>query len=199
MAWNTACEEFDRSDIAITSDSTQPMIIGLSGKAGAGKNMVGMYLRMLAHLAGISCVQIGFADALKEKAERCGWNGLKDAPGRHFLQVLGTKYRDTDVDYWLRPVILLLSGHPKDLVVITDVRFPNEAQMIKHHGGEVWRVHKTMFENESQLLIGNAAAHSSEVALDGHAFHRNLYAPSGDLDCLLGVTETVFEDFLRRT
>lgn len=115
-------------------------------------------------------VRQGFADALKVSAARAlgfdgtaaecvAWcNRLKvdgtvyayvdrtdDHPleltGREYLQRYGTEaHRDVfGSDFWLDAVL------PKrrddcDLLVIPDVRFPNEARRVRERGGAVWRI-----------------------------------------------------------
>lgn len=147
-------------------------LIGLSGKAGAGKDTVFTVVRELAARAGCSAVRDAFADRLKESAAAAlgivsgGWefcNDLKDRgevvwdlpdlaetrlTGRQFLQYYGTEaHRDVfGDDFWIRAVLpnpsAAFFGRKDrfDLLVVTDVRFDNEAQAIKECGGEMWRV-----------------------------------------------------------
>ena len=60
--------------------------------------------------------------------------------GRHFLQRYGTEaHRDIfGDDFWVDALELHRPG--TDILLITDVRFPNEAAAIREAGGEVWRV-----------------------------------------------------------
>jgi hypothetical protein len=51
-----------------------------------------------------------------------------------------------------------------DHFVITDVRFPNEANLIKLKGGEVWRVNRGANKPIN--------SHSSESAMDDYKFDR---------------------------
>jgi len=44
--------------------------------------------------------------------------------------------------------------------VITDVRFPNEAEYIRKQGGQIWRVRRTMTDEHGD-------SHTSEVLVDG--------------------------------
>jgi hypothetical protein len=136
-----------------------PLLLGITGRAQHGKDSVGQVLR-----EEFGYARFGFADALKELAlvlnpyivtrerlrdlvQRGGWEEAKKEPEvRRFLQVLGTEgCRGTFGDNaWVnvlsrrvRP--LLKAANP---VVITDVRFPNEARWIYRMGGEVWRVER---------------------------------------------------------
>lgn len=80
---------------------------------------------------------------------------------RHAMQQLGTEWgrsccEDIWVRYGLRKANELRKTSP---VVITDVRFQNEADAVRQAGGEVWRVHRP---GASDV----AAGHASEVEQD---------------------------------
>ena len=104
------------------------VIVGLSGFAGSGKDAVG---DVLVHDYGFT--RRAFADKLKRIAWDLGWSGNKDEVGRRFLQDLGVACRGLDPDYWVRPVLLDLPSK----LVITDVRFQNDAIAITRAGGLV--------------------------------------------------------------
>lgn len=59
---------------------------------------------------------------------------------RHLLRTLGTEWGRTCVhpQLWLMSFRSRLAG--LQLVVVDDVRFPNEAQLIQQLGGQVWKV-----------------------------------------------------------
>lgn len=82
--------------------------------------------------------------------------------GREYLQNYGTQaHRDIfGTDFW---VDMCLPPHSSELpddtiVVVTDVRFPNEAQRIRDLGGEVWHILRPELEQEGDT-------HASEVPL----------------------------------
>ena len=106
---------------------------------------------------------------VQDVVDRYGWDGYKEkAPSdqslqlRELLQRLGTEAgRQTlGENIWVDSA---LTGHPEDArLVVTDVRFPNEAQRIKDLGGVVWRVKRPG--------VGPANYHESETALDDWPF-----------------------------
>lgn len=62
--------------------------------------------------------------------------------GRQFLQFYGTEaHREIfGSEFWVEA---LLENPPEcDVLVITDVRFPNEAEAIRELGGEVWEIRR---------------------------------------------------------
>jgi hypothetical protein len=68
---------------------------------------------------------------------------IQEISGREYLQFYGTEaHREVfDKDFW---VWSLLEDPPEcDLLIVTDVRFPNEAEAIREMGGEVWEVYRT--------------------------------------------------------
>lgn len=77
-----------------------------------------------------------------------GWEALKDtiwdAPARAFLQRLGVAMRAVDPGVWVRAAMLDVDAWRADGtdVVVTDVRFQNEADAIIAAGGRLVRVHR---------------------------------------------------------
>jgi len=143
------------------------MLIGMCGAAGSGKDTV-------ADILGFE--RVAFADPLYEmvaivtgmtpdemrgretKERTIDWLGHSP---RQLLQTLGTEWgRDTIsqtiwIDTAMRRVRRLLDDG-RD-VVITDVRFDNEAAAVKAAGGVVWQVVRG-----AGGIHGLAARHSSE-------------------------------------
>jgi hypothetical protein len=132
-------------------------IIGLCGHAGAGKDTVREILCNARGMAGAA-----FADPLRAMGEAllveagvplayARDRSLKEVEmpvllvsWRRLLQTLGTEWgrglRDT---FWLdimagRVASIIDEGLPG--LVISDVRFPNEARWLLDAGGELWRV-----------------------------------------------------------
>lgn len=150
-----------------------PLLIGLCGRANAGKSTVA---GMLAHEFAFE--EIAFADpivnmigALFADADiGSGWmteRALKEQPTRlgfsyrELAQTLGTEWgRQLHPEFWLRVAALKLeraSLHHEN-VVFSDVRFPNEAKFITQRGGVLVRVLRD--------TAPTARAHSSEAYVD---------------------------------
>lgn len=147
------------------------IIIGMTGPAGCGKDTAAMALvRQLAFK------RVAFADPIKDALNAIfEWDpGMwldrewKEAPlpyaggsPRELAQTLGTEWaRDTvDPDFWVKVMWrrLLDGGCEHERVVISDVRFPNEATWIREHGGYVI--------NASRDLDTKVTEHSSESGL----------------------------------
>lgn len=149
----------------------KPKIIGLTGRARSGKDSVGGMLRntfgfktlafadpirqMLA--AGLGLTPGHFEGKLKE--EVIDWLGKSP---RQLMQTLGTEWGRSLIS----PTIWLDIAERKTLqynadrfnVVITDVRFDNEASLIRKMGGEVWHIYRP-----GQAI--NDSAHVSEAGV----------------------------------
>lgn len=100
-----------------------------------------------------------------------GWDGYKETiygpEIRRLLQRLGTEAgRQTLWDsIW---VDAALTGHPEDArLVVTDCRFPNEAQAIKERGGLVVRINRG---GVGPATGTDGKVHASETSLDDWKF-----------------------------
>jgi len=141
--------------------SRDPILIGLTGLAGAGKDTVADHLcqkhRFERHAFAepirdmLTALLVGAGLDYAYLFER----ELKEQPipqlgvsARQMMQRLGTEWgRALDPDLWVRHAAMTLGLHdlPRsapihDRIVITDVRFPNEAAWIEQLGGRVVRV-----------------------------------------------------------
>lgn len=83
---------------------------------------------------------------------------------RHLLQTLGTEWGRTCIapDVWLKCWRATATQHPR--VVADDVRFPNEAQLIRNMGGEIWLVVRPG--------VADSTGHASEGSLADWSFDR---------------------------
>ena len=163
------------------------MIIGISGKAGSGKDTAAKMLEVLYANPDISYedfvnkrykdfadIQIvHFADSLKETTQvlfRIGeWEtntqeGKKttiDWIGktvRELLQGIGQGLRDAiDPNLWVK--ILFANTEDWSNYIIADVRYPNEVYAIKKRNGILIRIDRKG---------AGAGNHSSETALDNY-------------------------------
>lgn len=125
------------------------MIIGLTGFAQTGKDTVAKVL-----CGNHNYERRAFADnvrsfvydldieGLRLVVDTMGWEKAKQLyTVRRWLQKVGLSARNIlGENVWITSVTSNLT--PFDKVVITDVRFLNEAEAIKNLGGEIWRVER---------------------------------------------------------
>lgn len=158
------------------------MIIGLSGKAQAGKDTVAAIL-----VEDYGFTRLAFADVIKAAVyvldpiislsglrlqhlvDTNGWEAAKQFPEvRRLLQVFGSEVgRDLiDEQIWIE---LTMNGMKSNgNFVISDVRFRNEAEEIKYQGGQVWRI--------TRAINSTIDFHRSETELDSWNFDQ--YIPN---------------------
>jgi len=158
--------------------STMPLkytkLIGIGGYARSGKDTVGNYLK-----ANHDFRSVFFAEPLKEgarvmfgltdeqlygndKEKMIDWLGRTP---RYILQTLGTDWGRNQINdqVWL----LVASRKIETLrelgysVCVTDLRFDNEADLIREAGGTIWHVNR---DNRIQVAAG-AEKHASEAGL----------------------------------
>lgn len=144
-------------------------LIGLIGALQSGKDTV--YQTVAALEPPHAVLRVAFADALKgEVAHACGvtreFIEAHKPAFRPVLQWWGTDFRRTfsGTDYWVGRIRATLEAiphlHPRvRAVFLTDVRFPNEAALVRDRGGQIVRVVRP------GLQAPAAAAHASETAL----------------------------------
>lgn len=173
--------------------------VAFMGKARSGKDTAAAYL-----VRSRSYTRLAFADPLKEMALRVdpfvykdedqdmwrlsevvsghGWEYAKDMfpEVRRILQHLGQAQREFDEDYWVNALRRKLnSAEAWNMpVVVTDVRYLNEARMLRARGFRLVRIIR-----DGATAGGTAAAHSSETELDTFAADLDIYN-TGSLDFL---------------
>lgn len=151
-------------------------IIGIAGPARAGKNTVADFIK-----EHYQCMTYAFAEPIKGMLSSLGLTpyelhgGWKDevsqdfqATPRHMMQTLGTEWgRDTiNENIWViaaeRRLNLLNRGRQCATILITDVRFPNEADFVREHGflihveRPVKRIQGSDHRSERRLSIQNS-------------------------------------------
>lgn len=137
----------------------RPAIIGLSGKAGSGKDTFAE-LMMEAGLKSYGFRIMKFADILKqvcatilgvdrERFEDQDFKASKipgvlwgDMTYRDFLIKLGTDAlrNHFDEDIWVKALLSNIDYEKQDKIIVTDVRFKNEADAIRSLGGKILRL-----------------------------------------------------------
>lgn len=143
-------------------------IIAISGKAGVGKDTTAGFLKEYLEEQNERVIIVHYGDLVKYVCKTFfNWNGLKDEAGRTLLQKVGTdKIRAINPDFWTNFVrdILKAFNDEWDVVLIPDVRFPNELECL----GELGEV--TFLNIISDIhyadLTDEQKRHPSETALD---------------------------------
>lgn len=157
----------------------KPVIVGICGFAGSGKDTFAAMLAEQLHLLGISSSRMSLADPMKQFCAQVfgftyeqlwGSSEQRAVPNEHgvtprrALQTLGTEWgRSLDEDVWVRHLVRRAMARSSCKVVICpDVRFHNEAEVIRLAGGIVVKV----VRGEKAKVKGGVEGHASEVEQD---------------------------------
>jgi len=117
---------------------------------------------------------------------------LRSGPmtNREVLQIVGTDIFRNMLYYSVWVDVPFRRDWDADVVIVTDVRFPNEAEAVEKNGGVVLRLTRdTGFEGD---------VHASEVALDGAQFEFN-YANNGTIADLGSYLDNFLENVTTTT
>lgn len=174
-------------------------LIGIAGKAGAGKDTIADYL-VREH----GFTKLSWAGPLKAAMAIMGFpepanRDDKEKPIEGFgfswrvaAQRLGTDWgRAMDPDIWVKLMARELASqeleasvvHGREArIVISDVRFGNEADMIRKDG-QIWHVSGRAAE------LGAAAAHASEAGILYMPPHDKIFTNDGTLEHLYAKVE----------
>ena len=150
-------------------------IIGISGKKGSGKDTFAQFLKEeLEKQLGKTVKVDSFAANLKQccalisgqpnylfnnqnmKDNKAGFLNLTN---RELMQKFGDLTRSLDKDIWIKSLFSKYIDNPPEYLIISDVRFKNEADHIKDIGGILIRI-------ESDRVISDY--HISEIELDNY-------------------------------
>lgn len=174
-------------------------LIGLTGYAQSGKDTIASILvekygytriafadKIRDFLYGINpmvaCSPTGY---LQDLVNLVGWNEAKQEPQvRRLLQDLGISARELiDENIWVTSALGKINVGER--VVVTDVRFENEAMMIKLMGGQLWRV--------KRVGVGPVNDHVSESELDGYKVDQ-IFVNNGSIEDLTMLIQTRMRD-----
>jgi len=157
-------------------------LLGISGKKRSGKNLAAKYIRDIIHKKDPSLLtgELGFADGVKYTAAEAldldrmiffeDKNKEKlfrideetELTGREILKRIGMMFRDTlSQAFWIYRLTKIAKGQPDFFFIITDIRFPNEVEVVEAAGGIVIRLNRD---------TGLKDSHISETALDDYTF-----------------------------
>jgi hypothetical protein len=166
-------------------------LIGLSGDYGVGKDTVFDFIAAWALKLENEVRRDAFADRMKLSMARLFFPGIDLAsavawcnemkaggsvaartpaeriqvPWRSFMERYGTDaHREVfGYDFWIDMVLNIWQS--PEILVITDVRFPNEARAVHRAGGQVWEVIRPSLESSWEKEDAHIATRPLPTAL----------------------------------
>lgn len=148
--------------------SNNKIVVGIIGKLNSGKNTVATVFQKEGFMP------YAFADPIKEIIHdlfeiprEVLWGPSEERTGevRRMLQLLGTEFgRAFRPDVWVNKLTERILGRNDDRIIITDVRFPNEARrIVNYFGGSLIKVERpTSGHHETDI----ANFHTSETSAE---------------------------------
>ncbi len=187
-------------------------LIGLTGFAHSGKDTSADFIEDILKKKGLTYSRVCFSRPLKESCKilfnltdeelnnqdlkeevlrnpkgeaRFIINGLEASP-RIILQWLGTQLRSININFFVNNMDKIISSCvEKDFIIITDVRYDNEAELVKKYFG-------TLVKIERNIKKINSSDHSSERGID-KSFVDFIIENNGTLDNLYELVEGFIE------
>lgn len=176
------------------------MLIGLAGQAGSGKSTVANYLTEVRDYREVSLDEpiraglqamlgLSAADMTDRKAKETVIPWLGRSP-RQLMQTLGTEWGRQCVhgDLWLKLADRVVDYERRHAarsgiegVVVSDLRFDNEAEWLRGIGGQVWHLYPT---NSPAHELPSGLAHPSEQGITRQDSDAGLINEFGRLDRL---------------
>jgi hypothetical protein len=145
-------------------------IIGLTGKKRSGKDTSATMLIDIVNDHYYDVIVLSFAEPLKKavsilfnleitesnkEIKNENWN----ASPRQLLQLTGDKMRELYPDIFIKNVHIQIEKYLNDknyCIIVTDIRYNQEAELIKSLGGKIIKLERTINNNN------NNDTHSSE-------------------------------------
>ena len=172
-------------------------VYGFVGYAGSGKTTASEYLLDAAVMRGLRACKLSFAHALRTicmiaypwvpREYFCGNKAQKETQipgmpegmtGRKILQLIGTEaFRSINDETWIRIVEHQIKQSEErqntDVIVIDDVRFPNEHAMLKRLGATTIRCNRTYRFSEPVYVGAYKPAEPLLVTSKAEALHES--------------------------
>jgi len=184
-----------------------------SGKAGVGKDTVGLAVLELAKNKGYNVFQYAFADALKEYSSKTyGYpNELNySQEGKSFvvpkfnktvrklLNEVSKIKKKEKMTYWVDIILNKIKTEKYDLFIITDSRFLYEMEPFKKEGAFLVRINtdsKTRIQRGVDIDTINSND-ESEIELDNYEFDKT-YENSNKTD-IKELASIIWNDYLEK-
>jgi len=183
------------------------MIIGISGKLGVGKTTLSQQLSQLIDKSTI----LSFSDAIKREVAQLFEISLDEVYNNKNLIVHNNLFRrqagmsedamtirgllqwyGTDVvklkdeRYWIRKMEENIINCREDIIIIDDVRYPDEADFVKEHDGINILINP--YPEYSPCNTSNELQHSTEISMDRYCHWDYTFSPLHGIEHLVKIS-----------
>ena len=160
----------------------------ISGKARAGKDTTGSYIKEYYESKGKKVINLAFADYIKMYAKKISdWDGSDESKPRTLLQELGTDLIRNKIDeyFFINRMIedIKVYSYFFDIIIITDARLVKEIVAIKNNFKDVVSINLERTNTESELTCLEQN-HITETGLDGYSDYDYIIINDGTLEDL---------------
>ena len=170
------------------------MLIGLTGRKRSGKSTIAASLVKHHHftersfadpLRAMTCQILGITARELDDVKETPVDWLDGVTPRRMMQTIGTEWGRDSIhpEIWVRALQRQIETLMADNIdiVISDVRFDNEATMIRSMGGIMFRVHRHGLPDDQ---------HRSEAGVNPGLIDHNIFN-NGGIDELRGTMKTL--------
>lgn len=160
----------------------------ISGKARAGKDTTGSYIKEYYESKGKKVINLAFADYIKMYAKKISnWDGSDETKPRSLLQELGTDLIRNKIDeyFFINRMIedIKVYSYFFDIIIITDARLAKEIISIKDNFKDVTSINIERPNQESELTA-KEQNHITETGLEGFEDYDYIITNDGTLENL---------------
>lgn len=142
------------------------IIIGLAGKKRSGKTTAANHLLKLASKQGLQPIRIGFADSIKAEVAKIFGPCTDENKTiiRPVYQAVGEAMKALHGEHvWVKRLKESWNhyqNHGFNVLIVDDVRFPYEVDIIKGMGGQVWRIARPETDNHGDNHVSESSVDS---------------------------------------
>jgi hypothetical protein len=97
------------------------------------------------------------------------------------LQAVGIGKRDDQPGVWLRALYGAIQDRQPETAIITGIRFPDEAEMVRALGGCILRIIRVNQDGQPFISEDRDRSHRAESEIDNLAADETFVSVSGDL------------------
>lgn len=170
----------------------------IAGKARSGKDTTLQIIKDFYEQNGKSVVKLGFADYIKNYAQKItNWDGKDETKPRDLLQIIGTGIVRNQInkDFFINRICedIMVYKYFFDVIIISGARFPNELDIPKKvfKNVKIIEIERPNFTNE---LTDKQNEHITEHALENYSNYDYLIVNDGDRKKLEEKVKSIIEE-----